>query len=78
MQLLKCDSKGRVYLKEKLRRSYGERFVLMKTPDELVLIPAPVDPLKDLQAMGEKLKEKSIGQIKKEIRKRALRDIATS
>ena len=74
MQTTKCDSKGRVYLKEGLRSKYGEQFVVVEAPGEIVLLPVPEDPLAELEKMGKKLRGKSLKQIKRMIREEALKE----
>lgn len=52
--LTKCDSKGRLYLKDTIREKYGELFYLVQMPGELLLIPIPKDPIKELAELGSK------------------------
>ena len=70
-EVLKCDERGRLYLKEAVRMRYGEKFVLVEAPDEIVLLPVPADPLKDLVDLGRKLPKLSLRQLRARIRRRA-------
>ena len=56
MQAIKCDSKGRLYLKESLRKRYGDIFIAVPVPGEIVLIPVPSDALRDLREATKKLR----------------------
>lgn len=61
-----CDDRGRLLLTKDVREEYGEKFILVRASGELVLIPIPDDPIKDLQELGQKLpKHLSINQLKK-------------
>ena len=67
----KCDSKGRIYLQQKLRAIYGDSFVVVERRDGIVLLPVPDDPAKDLASLGQSLKGESIQKIRKRARRRA-------
>ena len=69
-----CDSKGRLYLRQSTRARYGKRFVIVEAPDEIVLLPVPDDPVKELARLGKPLKRYTIAQLKAAIRKRALEE----
>jgi DNA-binding transcriptional regulator/RsmH inhibitor MraZ len=63
---IECDDRGRILLPKDVRNAYGEEFVLVKAPNEIVLIPVPKDPLKTLQEEGKKLpKDVSVAELKK-------------
>jgi len=63
---IECDDRGRILLPKDVRDRYGKEFVLVKAPDEVVLIPVPKDPLKTLQEEGKKLpKHMSVIELKK-------------
>lgn len=64
---IECDKKGRIYLKEEVRDRYGRKFYLIEGLNEVILLPIPQDPLKDLQELGKNLPDISI----KEMRRRA-------
>ena len=71
MQATRCDNKGRLYLREATREKYGTEFVIVETPDEIVLLPVPEDPIEELSRLGKPLKRYSLAQIKKMIQKAA-------
>jgi len=70
--LAKCDDRGRIYLEKEIREEYGKTFILIRAPDELILLPIPKHPLKHFQELGKKLPKLSLQSLKKEIRKQAL------
>lgn len=74
MQTTRCDSKGRIYLKEAIRSKYGEQFVVVEEPSEIVLRPLPEDPVKDLEELGKDLRGHSIKEVKRRIRERAIKE----
>ena len=76
MRISKCDSKGRLYLKEALRSRYGDKFIVVETGDAVTLRPVPDDPVADLQLLGKALKSNSIKTIKKRILTRARKEVA--
>lgn len=53
IEYLQCDVRGRVVLPKDIRESYGDRFVLVKAPREIVLLPASKQALEDLKRMGK-------------------------
>ena len=75
MQTAQCDAKGRIYLREKTREKYGERFVVVEAPDEIILLPIPKDPVADLAELGKPLRHLSLRQIKAKIRERAKKEV---
>lgn len=71
-----CDDRGRILLPKDLREEYGEKFIIAKAPGEVVLIPVPKDPLKDLRELGKKLpKDMSVADLKKLARELALKEV---
>lgn len=64
MQVAKCDMKGRLYLRESLRQKYGERFIAVPAPREILLIPVPEEPLQDLREATKKLRGVSAKKMK--------------
>jgi hypothetical protein len=75
MNLTKCDSKGRVYLKEEIRAKYGREFLILQTLKEIILLPVPENPIKDLEELGKMIPIKSLQEIKKKIRSRGMQDV---
>ncbi len=71
----KCDSRGRVYIKETLRSRYGEDYMILDSGRGILLLPIPEDAIKDLVDLGRTLKGKSIAQLRAAIRDRARREI---
>ena len=69
-----CDQRGRMYLDKKLRDDYGSDFIVVRAPGRLIFLPVPKDPLKDFQELGKKLPDMTVAQLKREIRKQALKD----
>jgi hypothetical protein len=52
----KADNKHRISLGKDVIEEYGEKFVIVRLPNEILLKPVPKDPLKALQNEGKKLK----------------------
>ena len=71
MQRTQCDERGRIYLKEDIRAQYGEEFFVVEVPGELILIPVPKDPVKELARIGRKIRRKSLKQMKQAIAEQA-------
>ena len=57
MEKTKCDSKGRIYLREAVRSKYGRQFFVLEEPGQIVLRPVPEDPVGDLDNMRKALDE---------------------
>lgn len=71
----KLDGRGRLLLEKDVRQKYGDEFVVIQMPGEIVLIPIPKDPLKALREEGKKLpKDMSIADLKKEMHEFALKE----
>jgi hypothetical protein len=75
MNLTRCDSKGRVYLKEEIRAKYGREFLMLQALEEIILLPVPENPMKDLEELGKMIPIKSLHEIKKKIKLRAMQDV---
>ena len=75
MLTTKCDSKGRIHLRESLRSKYGEKFLVIEKDSGVVLVPVPSDPVEDLQLIGRALHGHSLKEIKKRIRRRAKKEV---
>ena len=50
-----CDQRGRITLGKEVTQKFGRKFHVVVMPREVVLIPVPKDPLKDLREMGKKI-----------------------
>ena len=48
------DSRARITIGSEIVKKYGNRFFIVQAPGEVVLIPVPKDPIKDLMEWGEK------------------------
>lgn len=70
----KCDSRGRLYLRDVIRSRFGEEFIVVETKDGVLLLPVPSDPVADLASIGKALSGLSIDEIKKGIAQRAQED----
>ena len=62
-----------MYLKQSVRSRYGEKFLVLEVPGEIVLIPVPADPVEDLAQLGRPLKDKSLDDLKAGIHEQAMR-----
>ncbi|MBI4451767.1 hypothetical protein HY642_07375 [Candidatus Woesearchaeota archaeon] len=73
MNAVTCDTRGRIVLPIEVREALGERFVVVPAHDEVVLIPVPNDPVKQLALLGRKagIGRKSLRELKRAIRKEA-------
>ncbi len=71
-RVVETDKKGRLYLPKETREKYGQKFLEIELEDEIKLIPIPDDPVEDLRKVTDKLKGKSIEEMKKGIREEAL------
>ncbi|USS40982.1 AbrB/MazE/SpoVT family DNA-binding domain-containing protein [Thermococcus aggregans] len=71
----KIDSKGRVYIPKSMRKKLTKDVYLVETPEGILIIPKPKDPIKELEQIGKKLPEKSIEELKKDIIKQALEEL---
>ncbi len=72
--VVQCDKKGRIYLREALRSRYGERFRVLEAAGELVFLPVPDDPVKALADLGKELGDVSLKAVRAAGRQRALRE----
>lgn len=76
MANVKLDDRGRLLLTKEIREKYGDEFVIVEAPGEIVLLPVPKDPLKSLREEGKKLpKDMSVKDLKKMARKLALKEV---
>ena len=75
MQIVKCDTKGRLYLRESLRQQYGQQFVVLTAPGEVVLLPVPEDPIADLRYVTRRARGKSLKQLRALIQTEAARQV---
>lgn len=66
------DKQGRIYLPKSLKKGIGKKFYIIKVDREIMLVPIPGDPAKELEKMGKSLPKKSI----KSFRKEALKEVS--
>ncbi|WP_456395259.1 AbrB/MazE/SpoVT family DNA-binding domain-containing protein [Thermococcus sp.] len=71
----KMDSKGRLYIPRSMRERVGKEVYLVETPDGILIIPKPEDPLKELKEIGKSLPKVSLDELKRGILKQALEDL---
>ena len=64
-----------MYLRQSLRKRYGERFIAVPAPREIVLIPVPTDPVEDLRDGTKKARGKSLRQLKSIIEREARKQV---
>jgi len=76
METVKCDERGRIVLPKDTRERYGDEYIVIKIPGEIILKPvSKEDPLKLLQKEGKKLpKNLSVVELKKQAREQAIKD----
>jgi len=77
-KILSFDKQGRIYLPEKLRKYLQFRTFIAKAQGKgIYLEPIEEDPIEALARLGrEKLKGKSIAQLKKEAREEIEENVA--
>ena len=75
MPVLTCDAKGRVYLGEKVRAKYGDRFLLVQAPSEILLVPVPDDGVAALRRASRKLRGKTMKELKRAIAEQARQEV---
>lgn len=74
MAVASVDDQGRVYIPKNLRERYGDDFRIIDTKDGLLFMPLPENPLEKFQEK-EKLDEKSVSELKDEVREAAGRQV---
>jgi bifunctional DNA-binding transcriptional regulator/antitoxin component of YhaV-PrlF toxin-antitoxin module len=72
--LSKVDSKGRLYLPKEMRKGLSKEVYLVKIDSEILIVPKPEDPLKELEELGKNLPDKPLSEIKREILKEARKE----
>ncbi|WP_175060146.1 AbrB/MazE/SpoVT family DNA-binding domain-containing protein [Thermococcus sp. 2319x1] len=73
--LSKIDSKGRLYIPKKMREKLTRDVYLVETPDGILIVPKPKDPIKELEKLGRNLPNKTIEELKKDILNQALDEL---
>ncbi|MFB6159036.1 MAG: AbrB/MazE/SpoVT family DNA-binding domain-containing protein [Candidatus Nanohalobium sp.] len=74
MAVASVDDQGRVYIPKSLREQYGDDFRIIDTKDGLVFMPLPENPVEKFQEK-EKLEDKSVEELKKDVREDAEKQV---
>lgn len=61
------DKQGRIYLPKKMKEEVGSKFFVVRIDKELLLVPVPLNPVKELERIGKSLPRKSVSKFRKEI-----------
>ncbi|NMC06431.1 MAG: AbrB family transcriptional regulator [Candidatus Lokiarchaeota archaeon] len=69
------DEKGRVYIPKKFQEKLTKRMFIIDTPEGLLLVPLPDDPVATLKEMGKSLPAMTLKQFKSEIMKQAAEEL---
>ncbi|MDI3474501.1 MAG: hypothetical protein PWQ95_229 [Thermococcaceae archaeon] len=72
--LSRVDSKGRLYIPKEMRKGLSREVYLVRIDNEILVVPKPEDPLKDLEELGKSLPDKPISEIRRDLRKEAEKD----
>lgn len=77
-KILYFDKQGRLYIPEEIRKKLRFRVLVVRTLDKgIILEPIEDNPIEALSKLGrEKLKTKSIRQLKKEAKREIEEDVA--
>lgn len=63
---------GKIHLPEEIRERRETEFEMIERSDKIILVPVPDDPLEKLQEEFEDV-DKSVKELKEEVREEALR-----
>ena len=66
------DKQGRIYIPKNLKKDLGRKFFVVKIDKEIMLVPIPIDPAKELERIGKRLPKKSIRELRKGILEAAM------
>ena len=66
MTVSRLDAKRRLVLSKDIVNEYGEEFVIVKLPGEILLKPLPKNPLTTLLEEGKKLKGVTVKRLRRE------------
>ena len=61
------DKQGRIYLPKQFKKDLGRKFFAVKINKDIMLVPVPADPVKELARIGKNMPNKSIKRLRKEI-----------
>lgn len=70
MGISKVDEKRRIVLPKDIVEEYGDRFVVIRVGNEIMLRPLPKDPMATLMEEGKKFKGVGWKQIRKDFNKK--------
>ncbi|HLC67236.1 MAG TPA: hypothetical protein VJK52_06385 [Candidatus Nanoarchaeia archaeon] len=72
MKWVTLDEKGRILLGRKIAEQYGEKFIIVKSPRELILLPVPKDPAAAMAELGKgKVDSLTLPEMRQLIRQQA-------
>lgn len=74
-KVVETDERGRLYLPKDTREKYGEKYLEVELDDGIKLIPVPEDPVEDLRELTDRLKRKSIEEMKESIKEEAVKSL---
>ncbi|WP_232462045.1 AbrB/MazE/SpoVT family DNA-binding domain-containing protein [Thermococcus siculi] len=72
--LARVDSKGRLYIPKEMREGLSREVYLVRLDHEILIVPKPDDPLRELEELGKALPDKPLSEIKREILKEAMKE----
>ena len=61
----KIDSKGRVYIPKSMRKKLTRDVYLVKTPEGILIIPKPKDPIKERKQIGKNFQKNQLRNSRK-------------
>jgi DNA-binding transcriptional regulator/RsmH inhibitor MraZ len=67
--------KGWVYIPKKFQEKLSRHMFIVDTQHGLLLVPAPDDPVAEIEKIGEKLPAITIKELKAEIMKQAVEEL---
>ncbi len=76
--LTRIDSKGRLYIPKVMRGGLPDEVYLVKLDEGILIVPKPLDPLKELEELGRKLPDRSLRELRKEILEEATKEAEDS
>lgn len=76
MHVVKADKKVRVCISKSTVKKYGDTFILLRSAREIILLPVPKDPIKEMRVLGQKagVYKFSLEKLRKLIREETLKE----